>query len=290
MSSGGGIEGASPRIPSRFRKNPELCERSIEGIRVTQNDGDSTEHRSHPRAQPVATSQTGIFVRRGEYWTLGYRNTSFSLKDVKGLSYIQRLLQHPGEEFHALDLLSGPDALANTESANPDNASLLVGVNSGGPGDAGEMLDAKAKKDYRRRVLELGEELEDLRERGDHEGAAKVESEIDFLVQEIARAVGLGGRDRRAGSATERARLSVTRAIKAAVQKISERQASMGELLDRAIRTGTFCSYAPNPGIQVTWQFSVGSPDAAGAVASAVPFFSPPETSFLRGFTERTTF
>src|SRR3984893_6412994 len=290
MSSGGGIEGASPRIPSRFRKNPELCERSIEGIRVTQNDGDSTEHRSNPRAQPVATSQTGIFVRSGEYWTLGYRNTSFSLKDVKGLSYIQRLLQHPGEEFHALDLLSGPDALANTESANPDNASLLVGVNSGGPGDAGEMLDAKAKKDYRRRVLELGEELEDLRERGDHEGAAKVESEIDFLVQEIARAVGLGGRDRRAGSATERARLSVTRAIKAAVQKISEHHTSLGEVLGRSVRTGLFCCYVEDPRVPISWRFLLEDAKPSVDAEATAPLLLRRETRLLYAQADRTTF
>ena len=41
-------------------------------------------------------------------------------------------------------------------------------------------------------------------------------------MREMARAVGLGGRDRRAGSAAERARLNVTRAIKSALQKISE--------------------------------------------------------------------
>jgi hypothetical protein len=63
------------------------------------------------------------------------------------------------------------------------------------------MLDAQAKQEYRRRLAELREELEELKERGDHARAAKVEGEIDFLAREIARAVGLGGRDRRAGAA-----------------------------------------------------------------------------------------
>ena len=203
---------------------------SIEGFCVTQNDGGSTERQSHPRSRPTATGQTGIFVRSGEYWTLGYGNVRFSLKDIKGLGYIQRLLQHPGEEFHSLDLLSGPGGSADAELDLADKPSLLgdATVSIGGLGDAGEMLDAKAKQEYQRRLVDLREELDDLRERGDETRAARVESEIDFLHREIARAVGLGGRDRRAGSAAERARLNVTRAIKSALQKISEHNSQVG--------------------------------------------------------------
>src|SRR5260370_17327118 len=92
------------------------------------------------------------------------------------------------------------------DSRSADTGSVLhdPAVNIGGLGDSGEMLDARAKQDYKRRLLELREELEDLRERGHHERAAKIESEIDFLVHEIARAVGLGGRDRRARPAAAR--------------------------------------------------------------------------------------
>src|SRR5713226_10190512 len=260
------------------------------GGTVAQVADGSVDRKSELGLRSTSPAQTGFFARSGEYWTIGFSGTRFSLKDVKGLSYIQRLLQHPGEEFHALDLLSGPGAVANPESGNPDNASLPVGVNIGGPGDAGEMLDAKAKQDYRRRVLELREELEDLRERGDHEGAAKAESEIDFLVQEIARAVGLGGRDRRAGSAAERARLSVTRAIKAAVQKISEHHTSLGEVLGRSVRTGLFCCYVPDPGVPITWQFSLEGVKPSVAAEATAPLLLRSETTFLYALADRTTF
>ena len=72
------------------------------------------------------------------------------------------------------------------------------------------------------------------------ERVASAEAELDFLLREVSRAVGLGGRIRRAGAAAERARLNVTRAIKSALQKISEHHAQLGNLLDRSIRTGTF--------------------------------------------------
>jgi tetratricopeptide (TPR) repeat protein len=260
---------------------------------VTKKDGGSAEHRSHPRSQPVTAGQTGVFARNGEYWTVGYGNTSFSLKDIKGLGYIQRLLQHPGEEFHSLDLLSGGATSAAAEDKSADHTSLLGGatVSVSGLGHAGEMLDAKPKHEYQRRLVELREELEDLRERGDETRAAKVESEIDFLQREIASAVGLGGRDRFAGSAAERARLNVTRAIKSALQKISEHHSQLGELLDRSIRTGSFSCYLANPRTKVTWRFSLDEAikPSAGAEVTA-PVLSRPETSLVQSLADRTTF
>src|ERR1700723_1544292 len=53
------------------------------------------------------SSVNGIFRKDGEYWTVGYRNNSFQLKDTKGFAYLAHLLRHPGTEFHALDLVGG---------------------------------------------------------------------------------------------------------------------------------------------------------------------------------------
>ena len=152
------------------------------------------------------------------------------------------------------------------------------------------MLDAQAKQNYKRELHRLNEELEELRERGDHERAERIESE--YRVSE-ARDHACGGNrwPRPAeGSAAERARLSVTRAIKAALQKISKHRAAMGELLDRSIKTGSFCSYAPGPSTHMTWQFSVESSDPADEAAAAQPIFSRRETSFLHAFTGGTIF
>ena len=73
-------------------------------------------------------------------------------------------------------------------------------------GDAGEILDTRAKDAYRRRLAEIEDDIEQARATGDAERAAQADAEHDFLVRELSRAVGLGGRDRRAASASERAR------------------------------------------------------------------------------------
>lgn len=114
-------------------------------------------------------------------------------------------------------------------------------------GSSGEMLDATAKAAYRRRLTELNEELSVAKENADVERASDLEDEIEAITNELRRAVGLMGRDRIAGSASERARLNVTRAIKTAVERIAEHDADLGRLLARTIRTGTFCCYIPDP-------------------------------------------
>ncbi len=242
------------------------------------------------RNSPV---QTGVFAVKGDYWTLGLGGVTFPIKDIKGLSYIQRLLQHPGDEFHALDLLSFasvdpdlPKTIVDHEDANPVGITIRPGLT----GDAGEMLDAQAKREYKRRLHELSETLEDQRERGNHQRADQLQTEIDFLEHEIERSIGRGGRDRRTGSNAERARLNVTRAIKAALEKIAEQQAALGELLDRSIRTGSFCSYVSVPDNHVVWQFSTDGGAAEREVPAVEPQRSRPDASFLRVYTKGTVF
>jgi hypothetical protein len=71
---------------------------------------------------------------------------------------------------------------------------------------------------------------------------------------ELSRAIGLGGRDRRAASASERARINVTRAIKVALERIAEHNPALATLLTSSIRTGTFCSYTPDSRLPASWQ------------------------------------
>ena len=52
-------------------------------------------------------------------------------------------------------------------------------------GDAGEMLDARAKDAYRRRLAEIDDDIEQARAIGDTERAAQADAERDFLVREL---------------------------------------------------------------------------------------------------------
>ena len=242
------------------------------------------------RSSPV---RVGLFSLSGEYWTIGLDASRFILKNIKGLGYLQRLLQHPDREFHALDLLSGAGAgSARSDTLVGPEETLPVGITirRGLSGDAGETLDAQAKREYQRRLHELNESLEDQRERGNHERADQIEGEVEFLTRTIERASGLGGRQRRTGSNAERARLSVTSAIKTAFEKISEQDKELWNFLDRSIRTGSFCRYVPDPESPITWQFSTDGVSARRDIRPTLVTRSSRDTNFLRAFTEGTAF
>jgi hypothetical protein len=98
--------------------------------------------------------------------------------------------------------------------------------------------------------------LDETKALGKVEQADELEEEIRALTKELSRAVGLGGRDRRAGSASERARQTVTKTIRAASQRIARSDAALGKVFARTIQIGTFCSYRPDPDRPIVWQFA----------------------------------
>ena len=122
-------------------------------------------------------------------------------------------------------------------------------------GDAGVLLDAQARAAYKQRLVALQEELEEAHAHHDLGRVEHAQHEWDFLMAELARGVGLGGRARHAPSAAERARINVVKGIKAAVAKIAEHSPRLAHVLTVSITTGVFCSYTPPPGDPITWDF-----------------------------------
>ena len=189
------------------------------------------------------------FRQEGDYWSISFEEHTIALRDLKGLHYLARLLAHPGREFHVLDLVASGMDPAAVHPGTPDPE-----LTPSGWGDAGAMLDAQAKNAYRRRLAEIDEDLEEARLMRDSGRVVQAEAERDFLIRELSRAVGLSGHGRRAGSASERARVSVTRAIRHAMGRIRQHDPPLGEHLERAIRTGTYCVYLPDSRITGSWR------------------------------------
>ncbi|MBI4259981.1 MAG: AAA family ATPase [Actinobacteria bacterium] len=200
---------------------------------------------------------SGVFRREGDYWTVAVDGRTSRIRDLRGMGHLARLLFTPDVEVHVLDLVAG--AAPRRQEAR---SAREEGIRPGRPDDAGPVLDARAKASYRARLEELREEVEEAERFSDPERAARAREEMQFLADELAGAVGLGGRDRRAASDAERARVAVTRAIRAAIARIQEADPDLGRHLANTVRTGTFCSYAPEPRHAIRWSpvgsFSLG--------------------------------
>lgn len=227
------LQGVAPEFP------PKILHESLGASRTSEELPRMTMGPWRRRARAT-------FRREGEYWSIAFSSDAFRLRDSKGLRHLSVLLAAPGREFHSLELVVTARGHARPEGHGP--AEL-----SSGTGDAGEILDERAKTEYRNRLRDLESELAEAENWNDSERAARLREEIDFLARELGAAVGLGGRDRRAASNAERARVNVTRAIKAALERIAEHSPTLGRHLSVTIRTGTFCAYQPDPRVPVTW-------------------------------------
>jgi tetratricopeptide (TPR) repeat protein len=195
---------------------------------------------------------TGIFRKQGEYWILSWARSESRLKERKGFHYIAWLLRHPGQELAAQDLIANvePAGLPAGSAGKPHRGQSAT--ITGSLGDAGPALDATAKAQYKRRLADLGAELELAEQLNDPGRAERTRSEIEFIHAELAAALGLGGRSRKISSHAERARLAVTKTVKGALTQIRQAHPELGRHLTLSIRTGNFCVYLPEQ--PVAWK------------------------------------
>ena len=121
-------------------------------------------------------------------------------------------------------------------------------------GDLGPLLDVVARESFQRRLDQLDAELAEAEAWNDGERLARAQRERQLLAQELSAAVGLGGRERRIGDPGERARQSVTKAIKSAIRRIAREHEELGRHLDATVHTGLFCRYQPDPLHPPAWQ------------------------------------
>jgi pimeloyl-ACP methyl ester carboxylesterase len=188
-----------------------------------------------------------VFQREGEYWTLAWQGNLMRLRDAKGLHYINYLLANAGRYVPAVELANaGKTAPATLSSI--ENGRTVAGL-----GDAGEVLDAVARARYRGRITELREELAEAEQLNDSGRVHRLRWELEQLGDQIAAAVGLRGQARTIASHRERARLTVTKAIKAAIVKVRSSDAALGHHLATCVKTGNLCTYDPGPA-QVPWR------------------------------------
>ncbi len=167
----------------------------------------------------------------GSLWTIAFAGTTVTMKDAKGLRDIARVVSAAGIEISAADLAGAGD-----------EARL----------GADPTLDAEARRAYRARIDALEETIERADRAGDRTASDAAITERDSLARELGAAVGLAGRNRRLGDATERARKAVSARIRDSVRNIDAVHPELAAHLRDAFVTGAKCCYRPDP--PVKWE------------------------------------
>lgn len=194
-----------------------------------------------PPPADAAPARRASLCADGDGWLLVYEGRTSRLKNLRGFAYLSILLRSPGEERHVLELT------AEIAPAPPPSAAGAVGA------DLGPALDPQAKAEIARRLRDLRAEVDEAEANADPLRASRARAEIDDIAAAVASSVGLGGRDRPTGAASERARAAVTKAIRAAIRVLATREPGLADILTRTVRTGTFCSYQPLREAMIVW-------------------------------------
>jgi tetratricopeptide (TPR) repeat protein len=180
------------------------------------------EETQPPRVQsPAMQPQRAVLRREQDIWLLEYDGRSVCLHDAKGLHHLATLFEQPGTPIDSLTL-------------------------AGATGGGGERL-ATAVAAHQARARELRDELAEARAFNDPERLARARDRLELIAADVEQA------DEATSAASERARINVTRAIKAAVRRIAEQEPDLGRVLRKTVRTGSSCRYEPDPGTPLEW-------------------------------------
>ena len=196
-----------------------------------------TSDRDDAAIERVDTTERASFVGSGDTRIVRWGDSEVVVRDLKGYRYIARLLGEPGREFHATELV-------RLESGTAGSGGVAPGL---------PVLDETAKQAYRRRLIDVDEDIADAETANDIGRAELARRDREYLVAELRRAVWLGGRDRTVHDDGERARVSATRSIRYSLERLTEFAPEVASHLQQHVRTGTFCSYEPDAFHPVSW-------------------------------------
>jgi len=185
------------------------------------------------QASGDGTPTVPTFRREGDFWKIWFENEPISLKDSAGLRLISQLLENRGQSWHSAQLLA---LVAGQSAALP----------SGGAGEATDLASLQA---YRSRLRDLEAELNENSGAGDPARELELRDEAHQLRQHLRFVTNVRGKPRAAADDAERARQTVSVAIRRAMTILSRKHPSLWRHLRKHLKSGVFCAYEPDPDV-----------------------------------------
>jgi len=168
------------------------------------------------------------FRRDGRGWHVAFDGTAAWVKHSIGMSHIHALLGVPRQRIAAVKLAGASGVEEITWGALPE-----------------ERIDARAKAEFKRRLEEINERLDDAQEFQNDDEIARLEDERDKIFADLRSATGIGGKIRTEPRAVKRPRQAAAMGITRAFGNIEAVHPGLARHLRASIRLGTSVSYEP---------------------------------------------
>jgi len=187
------------------------------------------------RMEAVAMEAEASFIRDGVAWEIAIRDESVRVAHSVGMDYLADLLAAPGTTISS-SRLAGLDATAAPQ----------------------DVVDRETLVSVRRRMNQLKAEIHTAERTGDHGRADALERELEQLTMHL-RTAAHRGRSKHFADNSERARTSVQKAIRRALDAIEAKSPRLAGTLRGSIQTGYQCSYQPGSDAPRRWHVASAS-------------------------------
>ena len=210
--------------------------------------------RTHPKVHDSKADTKNVFRKSGDYWEIRYQGREIGpLEDLKGFSYIKVLLDDPSNEYHVLDLSrkfegSGlPTPNDNYKKMTPEELEKEGVTNQSSPFGGLETITPEALHRIGKDLGELREAKKEAEIDNDLGRVETIQEKIEVLEDYLSDAYDINGNLRKTGSAAERARKSVSAAIKRSLNKIKKHDKKFELHLRKSLNpiSANFLQYTP---------------------------------------------
>jgi|TARA_B100000315_G_scaffold259748_1_gene317002 hypothetical protein len=234
--------------PSMSFDHADRCLDEKKGLQSDQNE------------EGVKPEESYQFSLSGNIWVITYADETIRLQDSLGLKYIHYLLLHPEKEIFALELKreinpvflfkdqDGYERLGNEEVSKLLIEGKLRSMPTGTSGAKEEILDDQAVKEYKDELKRLTIKLNDAEELSQDEEAEEIRKKIEILMKQLSAGHDHHGQPREFTDESEKARVSVSKAVRASLEKIKDDKTGLPALWRHFCSTlsaGISCSYKP---------------------------------------------
>lgn len=196
-------------------------------------------------AEPLPTKRY-ILDMNGTDWEIQFgTGRPKPLRNLDGLLYLRELLCNPQKPYSATELGAIVQRFRGNQESRSVRPQAELRDTSTVANDAGELIDARARSDYEKRLREIAEEIPEARRTNDQATIDRLKEEAAVIEEVFRPAINPHGRIVRQSSDRKKAQDRVRNAIDRAINAIRKKDANLARHLMRTVDSRPVFRYDP---------------------------------------------